>query len=236
MTDFFFFAPGSLQEEKVCRLQSKYIGKLLLKVLAAKQSLAEFLQVLRACFPSVHNELTRDMLLSMVLEKPMAEALWILYRMAHKNVDQALMDEAASKLGSAELLACHKPLHRLVGLSQYKRLVQACHEKISLDTLDKASREKAANLKEEMKTFGSISAGMEKQLENGTLQFGQIWHAIEKVAQVKVEAASLPASGESSYFQLRCDCIEKIDKDLTWLVIDSNLGNQSFYDNDSMIL
>lgn len=214
MTDFFFFCPGSLQDEKICRLQSKFIGKLLMKAFAAKLSLEEAVNVLKACLPENPVPLTLDALTSMVLDKAMAEALWVLYQMLHGAVTEELMEQAKTKLTREEFVSCHRPLYRLVQMSQYKRLVHSCHQKLSLVQLDRAAGEKAEMLKEKMSQISELPVKLKADLESGNIAFLAILDALEKVVGVKTDAAALPSDVGSMFYEQRSQIMESIEKEL----------------------
>ena len=212
MTDFFFFCPGSLQDEKICRLQSKFIGKLLMKSFAAKLTLDEATVVLKACLPKHPVPLTLDALTSMVLDKAMAEALWVLYQMLHGCVTEELMEQATHTLSKAEFINGHRPLYRLVQMSQYKRLVHACHQKISLRQLDQAAGEKSERLKEKMTEVLEILSLLEADLDSGKLGFSTVLDMLQNVVELKTNAAALPSDAGSMFYNQRSEIMERIEK------------------------
>ena len=236
MTDFFFFCPGSLQDEKICRLQSKFLGKLLMKVFAAKLPLEEAATVLKACFPQKPDPLSLDALTSMVLDKYMAEALWALYQMIHGIVNEELMEQSKTILACDGFINCHKPLYRLVQMSQYKRLVHACHQKLSLEQLDRAAGEKAELLNERMSALSDIPVKLDTDLESGKLQFVDILNALEKVVGVKTDAGGLPTDAGSIFHEQRNQIMNGIDQAWTglWFVscgFVNKFMNGLFYDS-----
>eukprot|EP00438_Fugacium_kawagutii_P023067 Skav201165 [mRNA] locus=scaffold65:492536:505623:- [translate_table: standard] len=204
MMDFFYFCPDSLQDEKIIKLQNKYLGKLILKAFSAKLPVEEAFAVITACLPEERGvALTRDGFQSMILSRDLAKGLWIIFLMVTGQADTAVMQEAQSVLASGEFIACHRPLARLVSMSQYKRVVHECYEAISLQEMDTAANAKAKELNVEAKDLEGLRAKLEGKDAQGLLKFSEVFDAMKQVVAFKVNTSSLPCNEHSDHWELR---------------------------------
>lgn len=83
----------------------------------------------------------------------MASALYYLHCLVHKIELEQAVDKITGTLSSSELISFYKPMEKLPQMTQFKRMVHAAHQEVSMKILDLRVEEQAVELK---KCMGSL--------------------------------------------------------------------------------
>lgn len=137
-----------------------------------------------------------------VLSPAMASALRHLQHLAHSKSLESCVKTITGVLQHPDLQDCFKPLQRLTTLTQFKKLMLAAHNQVSVMEMDKQVADTAKKLEAGVDQLRQRLIDSDAEFHQGKLTFTTVKELLTDIVGLKAKVAQLPQTETSTHFAI----------------------------------